>query len=251
MAKNDELDVVISDPRISDDEWAAFGKILGIEDILSISWHKRQELVNKEIRHYYGHAFVNPFRTAYEPNYVDPILVEVAKKLEVPVSNHRVEDIEDQVIIKVIQSAREQIIKEKGQAAWDEIEKDIQREVEELIRLGKIPQSVADELIKLRGVALVVALIGGNLAGFSLFIVATKTFFSISRFLGLGIGVAVAGPIIGGALSFLLGPAGWVLAGLTIAFDLGDTNWKKVIPAVVMVAVIRKRLAFCTLGVGI
>ena len=95
MAKNDELDVVISDPRISDDEWAAFGEILDIKDILSISWHKRQELVNKEIRHYYGHTLLNVGRTAYEPNYVDPILVEVAKKLKVSVSNHRVEDIED------------------------------------------------------------------------------------------------------------------------------------------------------------
>lgn len=244
MAKNDELDVVISDPRISDEEWAAFGEILDIKDILSISWHNRQELVNKEIRHYYGHTIINVSRTAYEPNYVDPILVEVAKKLKVPVSNHRVEDIEDQVIVKVIQIAREQIIKEKGQAAWDEIEKDIQREVDELIRLGKIPKNVADELKKLRGVALVAALIGGKLAGFSLFIVASKTFFAISRFLGLGIGVAVAGPIIGKVLSFLLGPAGWLLAGLTIAIDLGNTNWKKVIPAVVMVAVIRKRLAF-------
>lgn len=244
MAKNDELDIIISDSRIEKEEWVAFGEILEISDLMKMSLEDRQKKVNQEIRHYYGHTIANIFRSEYEPNYVEPILINTAKKLKVTVSNHRVEDIEDKIIIKVIEIAREQIIKEKGQKAWDKIEKEIQDQLDELIRLGKIPEDTAEEILKLRGAAMMGALIGGNLAGFTLFIVANQTFFAIARMLGLRIGVAVAGPIVGGTLAFLLGPAGFIMAGLTILYDLGNTNWKKVIPAVVLVAGIRKRLAF-------
>ena len=244
MAKHDELDIVISNPKVEREEWEALGEILEISNIMAMSLQERQKKVNQEIRHYYGHTFVNLTRNEYEPNYVEPILIETAKKLKVTVSNHRAEDIEDKIMIKVIEIAREKIIKEKGQDAWDKIEKEIQDQLDELIRLGKIPKDTAEELLKLRGAAMIAALIGGKLAGFALYIVANQAFFAIARLLGLRIGVAVAGPIVGGALAFLLGPAGFALAGLTILYDLGNTNWKKVIPSIVMIAAIRKRLAF-------
>ena len=244
MAKNDELDVVLTDSRIQQEEWKALGEILEIKDILSIKIEERQKIVNKEIRHFYGNAIINIGRTEYEPDYVNPILTDTAKKLDVAISNYRVEDIEDHIVIKVIESYKEKIIKEKGQAAWEKIEKDIQDQLDELIRLGKIPENVADELMKMRGAALMAALIGGRLAGFALYIVANQTFFAIARYLGLRVGVAVAGPIVGGTLAFLLGPAGFALAGLILLYDLGGTNWEKVIPAVVIIAAIRKRLAF-------
>ena len=244
MAKHDELDIVISNPKVEREEWEALGEILEISNIMAMSLQERQKKVNQEIRHYYGHTFVNPIRNEYEPNYVEPILIETAKKLKVTVSNHRAEDIEDKIMIKVIEIAREKIIKEKGQDAWDKIEKEIQDQLDELIRLGKIPKDTVEELLKLRGAAMIAALIGGKLAGFALYIVANQAFFAIARLLGLRIGVAVAGPIVGGALASLLGPAGFVLAGLTILYDLGNTNWKKVIPSIVVIAAMRKRLAF-------
>lgn len=244
MAKHDELDIVISNPKVEREEWEALGEILGISNIMAMNLHERQKKVNQEIRHYYGHTFVNLTRNEYEPNYVEPILIETAKKLKVTVSNHRAEDIEDKIMIKVIEIAREKIIKEKGQDAWDKIEKEIQDQLDELISLGKIPKDTVEELLKLRGAAMIAALIGGKLAGFALYIVANQAFFAIARLLGLRIGVAVAGPIVGGTLAFLLGPAGFALAGLTILYDLGNTNWKKVIPSIVIIAAIRKRLAF-------
>ncbi len=244
MAKNDELDVLISDRRIEDEEWKAFGEILEIENILSKNVQERQKMVNHEIRHCYGHTFANMFRNEYEPDYVKPILLDVAKKLNIKVFNYRVEDIEDAIMIKVIEIARDKIIKEQGTEAWVKIEKEIQDQLEEMIRMGKIQEDIAEELLKLRGAAMMAALIGGKMAGFALYIVANQVFFAIARALGLRIGVAVAGPIVGGVLAALLGPAGWLLAGVTILYDVGNTNWKKVIPATVMVAVIRKRLAF-------
>lgn len=243
MAKNDELDVVISSLKIEKEEWKALGDILEIPNIMSMSLYERQKKVNQEIRHYYGHAFANIFRNEYEPDYV-PILIDAAKKLNIVTSNHRAEDIEDKIIIKVIESAREKIIEEKGQSAWNKIERETEDQLNELINLGKLPEDVVEELVKLRGAALMAALIGGRLAGFGLYIVANQVFFSIAKFLGLRIGVAVAGPIIGGTLAFLLGPAGFILAGITILYDVGNSNWEKVIPSIVVIASIRKRIAF-------
>lgn len=244
MAINDELDAIINDPRLTNEDWKSLADVLKIESILQKSKSERREIINQEIRHNYGHTVVNIFRNAFEPDYVDPIVRDAAKKLDITVTSHRIEEIEDKILIKVIEKAKEQIIKEKGQAAWRKIEEEVEIEIKRLIEAGDLPPGLADQLKQLRGIALVATLIGGKMAGFALYIVTNQVFFAIARSLGLRVGVAIAGPIIGGALSFLLGPAGFLIAGLSLVYDLGNTNWGKVIPAVVIIATIRKRLQY-------
>ncbi len=113
-----------------------------------------------------------------------------------------------------------------------------------MVRSGKIPEDIASQLRGLGPGMMMAALVGGKLAGFGLYMVVNQLFFAIARSLGLRIGVAVAGPIIGRTLAFLLGPAGWALAGIWLIFDLGQTNWKKTIGAVVMIAILRKKYDF-------
>ena len=111
-----------------------------------------------------------------------------------------------------------------------------------MAREGKIPQA---DILELKGMGpggAMAAIIAGRLSGIAIYLWANKIFFAISRTLGLRIGVAVAGPIIGRTLSFLLGPAGWVLTGLWLVYDLGNTNWRKTVSAVVAVALLRRRL---------
>ncbi len=70
--KSDEFDKLVSDGKITDDEWKAFAKILKIKDILSIKENGRRCLiVNKEFRHYFGNTLVNFFRDEYSPDYED------------------------------------------------------------------------------------------------------------------------------------------------------------------------------------
>ena len=85
-------------------------------------------------------------------------------------------------------------------------------------------------------------IVAGRLSGIAVYLWANRIFFAISRTLGLGIGVAVAGPVIGRVLSFLLGPAGWILTGVWLVYEIGNTNWRKTISAVVAVALLRRRL---------
>lgn len=242
MARNDELDTLICDNRLADPDFADLYEILGIKAPVAVT--QRREILNREIRHSYGHTVANLFREWFEPDYVE-ILKGIAGRLKLPLKDHNtVDEIEDKILVEIIELARDQIIKEKGAEAWAKIERDVDAEIERLIAEGKIPKDVADKLKNLRGAALIAAIIGGRFAGFALFIVANQVFFAIARFLGLGIGVAVAGPIIGRALAFLLGPAGWLLGAALLVYDLGNTNWGKVIPSVVMVIVMRRRLKF-------
>ncbi|HEY5741003.1 MAG TPA: hypothetical protein VIS99_00565 [Terrimicrobiaceae bacterium] len=242
MAKNDELDQLLCNERMTDKDFADFYEVLKIKCGVPIA--QRVEFMNQSVRHAYGHKIVNFSRDCYSPDYSE-IIRGTAKKLKIPVKdNNTLRELEDKIIIEVIEQIREQIIKTKGEEAWREIEKNVIEEIDRLIAEGVLPQDVAEELKKLRGAALFAALIGGRLAGFSLYIVITQAFYAISRWLGLGIGVAVAGPIIGPAIAFILGPVGWILAGVLIAFDLGNTEWGKVIPAVVLAISFRRRFEY-------
>ena len=238
-----ELDLLLQDHRLTPDEWKTLHEVLKMTYPSFNTPSERRTAINKNLRHAWGHSVLNLGREWYQPDYRD-ILEGTAKKLSVPVKNHHsVPELERNIIAEVIDQAKARIIKEKGREEWDRMEQEIRKKIDESIAKGEIPQAVASQLQGLGPGMMAAALIGGRIAGFGLYIVANQVFFAISRTLGLGVGVAVAGPIIGGALSFLLGPFGWLFAGGWLIYDLGGTNWSKVIPAVVVVGCIRARLS--------
>ncbi len=239
MAIGDELDKLLADDRLLREDWEGIEKVLGIAVPTDAS--ERRTLVSKEIRHNYGHTVFNMFREWYEPDYVE-IVRATASELDIKVMDHySVNYIEDQILSEVIDRARKNIIKEHGQAAWDKIVKQVEQDIDEMISKGGLSSAVMESLKKARGAGVVAMLISGNLAGFALYAVLNQTFFAIARFVGLRVGVAVAGPVIGTTVAFLLGPAGWLIAGLLLVFDLGNTSWKKTIPAVVIIASYRRK----------
>lgn len=245
MAIGDELDKLLADDRLLKEDWEGVEKALGIA--LPTESHVRRTLVSKEIRHNYGHTAANMFREWYEPDYAE-IVRATAEKLKINVKDHHsVSDIEDRILSEVLDQAKENIIKEYGQAAWDDIEKQVEQDIDEIIAKGYSQQGFLlpgdiEELKKARAAGIIAMLITGKLAGFALYAVLNQAFFAIARFIGLRVGVAVAGPIIGGTVALLLGPAGWLLAGLLLVFDLGNTSWKKTIPSIVVVASYRRKL---------
>ena len=243
MAKFDQLDEVLNNSTLTMEDFLALAEVLDEKNHMPMDNEERREFLNQKIRHAYGNVFPNMFRNWWEPDYVD-IVRAVAKKMGVHYDKLKVEEIEEKILCDIIDLAKKEIIKEKGIQEWEKIMEQTEVGIQQAINEGKIKADEAAKLKSLSGAALFAALIGGKLAGFALFMVANQIFFAIARTLGLGIGVAVAGPIIGKTLAFLLGPAGWVLAGIAVIFSLGDTNWKKVIPAVVLVAVYRRKIKY-------
>ena len=249
MALNDALDELLQDSRVTEDDWQGLADVLKLDGKflrpkLPTDKEDRRKMVNRELRHSYGHTFMNTVRDGYDPDYID-IVKATAKKIKVNVRDHHtLEDMEDRIIVEVIDRLHEHIIREEGEEAWHRIEHEVDQEIQRLIAEDMLPPSVADELKRLRAGALMASLLAGRLAGFALYMVANQIFFAIARALGIRVGVAVVGPIIGKTLAFLLGPAGWAMAVLWFAYDLGNTSWRKIIPAVVIVIALRRRMQF-------
>lgn len=238
MAMNDELDRLLICEEVSDEDLAALYEILKIEAPTKL---ERRKVLNKEIRHNYGHTAANLLRGEYDPDYA-VILNATAEKMKVTIKDHHtVAEVEDKLIVEAIDLMKANIIKEKGQKAWNDIEAEVVEQVDVMVREGNLEPSVAAQLKSLKGPALMAALYGGKLAGFALYAVANQAFFAVARFLGLRVSVAAAGPIIGKTLAFLLGPVGWAIAGAMLVYDLGNTSWKKTIPAVLAVAIYRRK----------
>ncbi len=246
MAKGDELDTVIQDLK-DEEDWQSLAEVLNAKNSLPAAYqrNKRREFMNEQIRHKaYGHLFMEPFREWYEPDYVE-IVRATAKKLEIKVrDSYTINVLEEKILVEVIERAREEIIKKDGEDAWREVERQAEEHLKQLIAEGRIPAAEAEWLKGLGPGAMMAALVAGRLAGFGLYIVANQIFFAISRYLGLEIGVAIAGPIIGRVLSFLLGPAGFIIGAILLFYGLGDTNWKKTIGAAVMIAILRRKLEY-------
>ena len=246
--KNDALDVVLK--RITDeDDWQALLEICDCKATIKLEEltpKGRALAFNKEIRSNYGNTFANCFRDEYTPDYSE-ILKATAAMLSIKavpnsLTEYDVENLENRIIAKVLEKAKIQIIKEKGFAAWDEIEKEAAAGIDKLYVAGKIKPEDYEKLKKLSlSVGLLAAVVEGRVTGFALYMIVNQIFFAISRYFGLSIGVAVAGPIIGRTLAFLLWPVGWLLGGLSVFWALGDTNWKKTISTVVFIAVMRQK----------
>lgn len=264
MAKNDALDVVLQNIK-SKEDWETLAAIC---DLKTVYWNgiefsmeyliERSDVdyikeflvkkFNQEIRTNYGNTFANIFRDEYEPDY-DDILKNTAKKLKVKyipnmssLSISDVEYLEKEILTAVLESIKKSIIEKEGIEAWKNIERMTQDGIEKAFKDGKITADEYNEFkISLGNLGLIAAIVAGRMSGFLVYMLANQLFFAISRYLGLGIGVAVAGPIIGRTLSLFLGPVGWILSGLWILYDLGGTNWQKTIPTVVCIGAFRQQ----------
>lgn len=248
MAQCDKLDKVLNDSKMTNEDWFNLAKVLEIkdEDVPALQSAKRK-LFNKELRHSYGHTIANLGRDEFEPDYRE-IVCGTAEKLniekEIDLKKASIEEIEDKIIIKVLSKIKDEIIKKEGMEAWQKIEESVESEVQKLIAEGKCPKDAADDLLKLRGPALFAAIFAGRMAGFGLYMVVNQLVFVVARQLGISVGVAVVGPIVGRFLATVLGPAGWLASAAWLAWDLGDTNWKRVIPAIFIIASLRKRFLY-------
>lgn len=192
MARNDELDSLLRDKRITDDEWAALGNALGIYEILSKDNNKRRYAVNEELRHCFGHTLANFFRDKYEPDYRYPILKETFESIGMPPFglNEQIFYVEEKFYNFVVKNS------DIGEATDNKIF------FEKLIAVGKDVWGLGKRIKNLSRKDVAVAVVGGlPLAAIN------KTFF--------------------------------------------DTNWKKVIPTILIVGVIRKRLKILSAFEGI
>lgn len=249
--KNDALDVVLRNMEDNED-WQGLCKIYDCESQAKLETSSQRQLIkffNKKIRHNYGHTLANIVRDEYAPDY-DDILKATAEHLSIDhipekLTIRDIEHLENSIIAKVLEDTKESIIKKEGVAAWEKIEREAMNEIDKLYADGKI-NTEDYGILKASGLSgsLLAAIAAGRMTGFALYMVVNQMFFAISRYLGLSIGVAVAGPIIGRSIAFILGPAGWFLSLIPVIYELGNTKWKETMCAVMYIAGMRKKQCY-------
>jgi hypothetical protein len=118
-------------------------------------------VLNREIRHNFGHTIANRFREWYEPDYFE-LVKAVAERLEIrPKEHHSVADIEDKIIIEMIELLKAKVIKEKGIAAWDQVEKDSVDEVQRLLQNGGLSTELTNKISELTRASMVTTALAG------------------------------------------------------------------------------------------
>jgi len=240
MSQYDELDNLLRD--LTREEEISLADALGVKKRLPRAKNEPDLFFNKLIRHeFYGHDMLNVFRTPYDPDY-EEIVKAVAEKVKAPVGcNDSVEDMEGKIVIQVIKSAKEAIVKKKGKSAWEEVEQAVKDRLEALVKAGKLKLEDLD-IGDMKPGLIVTALLAGQLAGPSLFLVSNLVLASIATV--LGIGLVMAGSAITVVTAVLLGPAGWILAGFWAVYNLGGTKWEETIKAVLLIAILRSSKAY-------
>ena len=113
--------------------------------------------------------------------------------------------------------------------------------VQKYLIAGNCPSCVASRFKTLRGPALLAALLAGRLAGLPQYVAASELILVLARRFGFP-DLPMAGSLLERAIAALFGPLGWTASFFWLGLDMGDTNWKRVIPAVFVIAALRKRL---------
>lgn len=257
----DGLDVVLN-AIVDYKDWAALDAICDKGMVNSDGSYTKKyfdtkedivKIFNKEIRSNYGNTLINTFRnTEYNPGY-GKILRDTADKLGIRVpdelTTNDIEPVERLVIGKVVEMIKDNMLKEDGgNEKWDKIENDALAHVDELFAQGKISTNDYAS-IKKYGVAGLFTAAGslglaGSLSGLAVYSLANSLFWAIAG--GLGITslftVVTVAPWIAWLVGCATNPLAWGPAFVVGIFAIGDTNWKKTIPSVFYIAMMRQKL---------
>ncbi len=170
------------------------------------------------------------FDELFRSEYLDSLKL-VAKRLEVSFQENKnwndmknVVELEDDVLRRTLKLSYENMSKEE-RAEFDEKVKDIASQ-----------QGISSQNIIGAAGLMTVA----NLGGFSTYMLMSS-FLSVVSFGTLGFGAYTAASSL---LSTIIGPVGWTALGIYAIYKWTRPDFKKLIPAVITVAMISKRLEY-------
>ncbi len=183
---------------------------------------KYTHLIADEIRAFGGNTFANLFRGGDGPSY-EEIVGDVAAKLKAPhPKNCSIERMEDAILETVLTQA---------------LEKMSDAEKRELLK-----EIGGGDVMALTGQGVTAAFITiFRLGGFKSYQLTVIIVNAVLKAV-IGRGLALTGnAILTKALSIVTGPIGWVVTGVWTAIDIAGPATRVTIPAVVYIAMLRKK----------
>lgn len=162
----------------------------------------------------------------YQPSYLE-IVRQVASHLKVP---YTTDDLPSQIEITIaqvtLQTLWERMTPEQRQA----MEEQWRKTAQEFGKIGSV----------LTSGSIFAALTAAQLSGFGIYLLASTSLYAITGMIGLTLPFAVY-TTMSSAIAVIIGPVGWIGAGLLALWMLNGPNYKRLVPAVLYVCMLRAR----------
>ena len=207
--------------RASREEITALANILTAspttDDIVDqLSWNSQNLLES-----FYCFAF------SHQPSYKE-IVQQVAGQVGI---QYRKYESTEEIEIKIAQKVMETV--------WEKMTPQQRQEMEEQLRATASKFDKNGEL--LGSASIFGALTAAQLSGFGVYLLASTTLGAITGVLGFTLPFVVYATM-SSAIAVIIGPVGWIGAGLFAAWQLTSPNYQKLIPSVLYICALRARL---------
>ena len=213
-------------------EKATAGELQGLADILEVVWDRDTFLSQKieSIVSAFGDNSQSVFGSVLgsERSYRE-IVVQAAKKLDVQHLPHEtVAEIEVRIARKVFETVWEKMTPEQRQ----QMEEELKRTAQQFDKGGAL----------LGSASIFGALTAAQLSGFGVYLLASTSLGALTATLGVTLPFAVY-TTMSSAIAVIIGPAGWIGMALLAIWKLTGPNYKRLIPAILYVAMLRSKQA--------
>lgn len=151
-----------------------------------------------------------------EPSYAQ-IVQQVAEKLDINPVGATVEELEVEIARKVLETAWNKMTPEQR----EEMEAELRRAAQEFDESGELTESAS----------IFAALTGSQLSRFGVYLLSSTTLGTLKDV----VGVTLTLPLI------VMGPVGWIGAGMFAIWKLTGANYKRLIPAILYVSALRAK----------
>jgi uncharacterized protein YaaW (UPF0174 family) len=204
--------------QASSKERQALAEILGTKDaspdnIIDSFWKQSQSV------------FV--YLGGRQPSWIK-IVHQVADKLKVPYQQF---ETAKEVEIKIAQKVMETV--------WEKMTPEQRQQMEERLRETAQEFDKGKELIG--SASIFAALTAAQMSGFGVYLLATTTLGALSGAIGVTLPFALYTTMTS-TIATVIGPVGWLGAGLFAIWKLTGANFKMLVPAVVYICALRARI---------
>ncbi|HCN77930.1 MAG TPA: hypothetical protein DIT13_12150 [Verrucomicrobiales bacterium] len=153
------------------------------------------------------------------------VVQRVARRLEIRADDgDTVEELEKQICSKVFETM------------WNKMSDAEKQEFEKKIK--EAAKENDDNINWVSGGSVAAAIIAGKMSGFAIYIAASTALSVLSTGLGLSLPF-VAYTTVSRVISTVLGPVGWIGAGLLTAYQISGPAWQRVTSAVAYISMLR------------
>lgn len=223
--------LIWEDYKIKHKEWGELYAILKkandeeiiiLSEIFKLKSISRDQIIPELIKN--SSNLMNVFNVS--PSY-STILDKINKKLKINTDSIDNDENEKAIAIKVLNEVLSKMSEEQKNQFEKEILKIANKESRNTYKAGTV----------------FATLTAAQVSGFGVYLLATSTLSTLSGIIGLSLPFA-AYTGLSSIISVVIGPVGWIGAGLFTLWKINDVKYNKIIPAVIYISWLREKYCY-------